>query len=148
MHSVPNYIKRYIATWRSAEGQIASRSARGRAACRSCTSWLASSAHWLRISGIAMISQNEARVSGPIANSRREGSPCGSRSHNRARPQGRYEWIDARQALIEQAAYGRIAGCAGILDDPGTIDDGANLEALDLGSATAAIAHPCSRGVA
>src|ERR1700688_4118763 len=35
----------------------------------------ASSAHWLRMSGIAMISQNAERVSGPTANSRWDGAP-------------------------------------------------------------------------
>jgi hypothetical protein len=32
--------------------------------------------------------------------------------------------------LIEQAAHGRIAGRAGILNDPGAIDDGANVKAV------------------
>ena len=35
----------------------------------------ANSAHWLRISGTAMTSQKVARVRGPIANSRSEGTP-------------------------------------------------------------------------
>jgi hypothetical protein len=40
--------------------------------------WRASVAHWLRMSGIAMVSQKDALVSGPMAKRRREADPAAS----------------------------------------------------------------------
>ena len=103
----------------------------------------ASSAHWLRISGIAMISQKAARVSGPTANKppRRNAVAVDDRAI-RAGLDADMQRIDPRQAPVEQAAHGRIGGGEGIFDDPGAIDDGADLHAEDFTLAASAVANP------
>src|SRR5712672_2124315 len=50
--------------------------------------------------------------------------------------------IDSRQPPVEQASHGRIGRGEGIFDDPGAIDDGADLHALDFTLAASAVADP------
>lgn len=82
-----------------------------------------------------MISQKAARVSGPTANSRRDGTPLWLTIAQSG-------LIDPREASVEQASHRRIGGGEGILDDPGAIDDGPDLHALDSTLTASAVAYP------
>ena len=90
-----------------------------------------------------MISQKAARVSGPTANNRRDGTPSRlTIAQSGADFDADMQRIDPRQAAVEQAAHGWIGGGEGVFDDPGAIDDGADLHAEDFALAASAVAHP------
>ncbi len=79
-----------------------------------------------------MISQKAARVSGPTAEQAARERAVATMIAQSRRSRCRCKGSTARQAAVEQAAYGRIGRGAGSFDDTGAIDDGADLHAEDV----------------